>query len=245
MQHFHAAALVDIVHKALNTAFIAHGFAHRFLAPAVGEGDAHAGIEEGLFPQTGEQGFIVIEGGFKDGGIGSKGDSGTAFISGTGIIEVTGGLAVFKALFPAPSVPAHLDFQPGGQGIYHRSAHAMQTAGHLVSAAAELTAGMEYGEYNSDCGNSQFGLDIHRDTTAVIPDPDHIVGQQFHFDMGTEPRQSLVDGIVHDLIDQMVQALGTGGTDIHARALADGFQAFQDLDLTAVILFADRFVFHR
>ena len=51
--------------------------------------------------------------------------------------------------------------------------------------------------------------------------------------------------VVHDLIDQMVQALGTGGTDIHARALADGFQALQHLDLTAVILFADRFVFHR
>ena len=50
--------------------------------------------------------------------------------------------------------------------------------------------------YQKQYPHLQVLLDIHRDTTAVIPDPDHIVGQQFHFDMGTEPRQSLVDGIV-------------------------------------------------
>ena len=48
--------------------------------------------------------------------------------------------------------------------------------------------------------------------------------------------QRLVDGVVHDLIDQMVQAALAGRADIHARALAHRFQAFQDLDLTGVIL---------
>ena len=53
--------------------------------------------------------------------------------------------------------------------------------------------------------------------------------------------QRLVDGVVHDLIDQMVQAAGAGGADIHARALAHRFQAFQDLDLgTGAVLVVGR-----
>ena len=52
--------------------------------------------------------------------------------------------------------------------------------------------------------------------------------------------QGLVDGVVHDLVDQMVQSALTGGTDIHAGALAHRFQALQDLNLTGVVLVVRR-----
>src|SRR5699024_11428627 len=48
--------------------------------------------------------------------------------------------------------------------------------------------------------------------------------------------QGLVDGVVHDLVDQVVQATLAGGADIHARPLADRLQPFEDLDLAAVVL---------
>ena len=53
--------------------------------------------------------------------------------------------------------------------------------------------------------------------------------------MGTVPGQGFVDGVVYDLVHQVVQARGTGGTDIHARALAHSLQTFQNLDLRAAI----------
>ena len=41
------------------------------------------------------------------------------------------------------SVLVDLNLQPVGQRIYNGCAYAMETAGYLVSAAAEFTAGMQ------------------------------------------------------------------------------------------------------
>ena len=78
-------------------------------------------------------------------------------------------------------------------------------------------------------------LDAHRDTAPVVRDADHVAGQDHHVDLVAVPGQRFVDRIVHDLIDQMVQAARPGGADIHARALADGLEALQHLDLAAVV----------
>ena len=51
-----------------------------------------------------------------------------------------------------------------------------------------------------------------------------------------EARQGLVNGVVHDLIDQVVQARGGGGADIHAGPLPHGLQSLQDLDFRGVVL---------
>ena len=56
-----------------------------------------------------------------------------------------------------------------------------------------------------------------------------------HHDGVAEARQGLVDGVVHNLVHQVVQPPGAGGADVHARALAHGLQAFQHLDLVAVV----------
>ena len=45
----------------------------------------------------------------------------------------------------------------------------------------------------------------------------------------------LVDGVVDDLVDQVVQPADTGGADVHAGALADGFEPLEDRDRTGVV----------
>jgi hypothetical protein len=45
------------------------------------------------------------------------------------------------------------------------------------------------------------------------------------------PGEHLVDAVVHDLVDHVVQARAVVGVaDIHARALAHGIQALENLD---------------
>ena len=61
------------------------------------------------------------------------------------------------------------------------------------------------------------------------------VCMQKHVDIGAETGQRLVDGVVHDLIYQMVQTAAGGGADIHTGALADSLQAFQNLDLLRTV----------
>mgnify|MGYP006962771933 CR=1 FL=1 len=62
--------------------------------------------------------------------------------------------------------------QPFAQRVYNAGADAVQTASHFVAGilAAKLAAGMQHGIHNRDSRDAQFGLDIHRDTAAVITD---------------------------------------------------------------------------
>ena len=78
-------------------------------------------------------------------------------------------------------------------------------------------------------------LDVHGDAAAVVAHADHVPLLDRHFDRRAEAGQRLVDGVVDDLIDQMVQTGGGGGADIHTGPLAHRLQTFQHLDLRSVI----------
>ena len=48
--------------------------------------------------------------------------------------------------------------------------------------------------------------------------------------------ERLVDGVVDDLVDQVVQAAHAGRADVHAGPLADGLEALEDRDVLGVVL---------
>ena len=62
------------------------------------------------------------------------------------------------------------------------------------------------------------------DAPAVVVDADDVSRLDAHLDLRAEARQGLVDGVVHDLVDQVVQAAGGGGADVHPRPLPDRLQ---------------------
>ena len=41
---------------------------------------------------------------------------------------------------------------------------------------------------------------------------------------------SFIDRVVYDLVDEVMQSLGTGGPDVHRRAFSNWIEAFEDLD---------------
>ena len=85
------------------------------------------------------------------------------------------------------------------------SAHAVQAAGDLVTAAAELAAGVQDGIYDFERGLAGLLLDIYRDAAAVIRDAYHVARLNRHFYMRAVSGQRLVYGVVDYLIYQMVQ----------------------------------------
>ena len=74
-------------------------------------------------------------------------------------------------------------------------------------------------------------LDTGGNTAAVVSNADGVVGVNGHHDVITVTGQRFIDGIVDYFKNQVVQA-GTVGriADVHARAFANGFQAFQNLN---------------
>ncbi len=126
------------------------------------------------------------------------------------------------------AVAAHVDGQPLRAGVDDGRADAVQTAGHLVAGvlAAELAAGVQDGIDDGDGGQTGIGLDVHGDAAAVVGDLNDVI-LDLDLNVVAVAGQRFVDGVVHDLVDQMMQAALTGGADIHAGRLRTASRPFR------------------
>ena len=107
----------------------------------------------------------------------------------------------------------------------------MQAAGDLVGILVEFSAGMQLGHDDLGGGDALALVDVGRDAAAVVEDRHRAVGIQRHLDARRVAGEHLVDGVVDDLVDHVVEAGAVVGVaDIHARPLAHGVEALQDLD---------------
>ena len=112
----------------------------------------------------------------------------------------------------------------------------MQAAGDLVAAAvAELAARVQHGEDDLDRRPAFLGMDGDRNAAPVIGDGHRVVGVDDHVDAGAVTGERLVDGVVDDLVDQVVQATNAGRADVHARSLANGLEPLEDGDVGRVV----------
>ena len=135
------------------------------------------------------------------------------------------------------AVAADLDLQTLGQGVDDRHADAVQPAGDLVAAAlAELAAGVQHGEHDFDRRQALFLHLRDRDAAPVVEDGDGVVRMDRDRDLGAEAGERLVDGVVDDLVDEVVQAHHAGRADVHARALANRLETLEDGDVLGVVV---------
>ena len=123
--------------------------------------------------------------------------------------------------------------QPFRERVDYRNAHAVQAAGHLVAVGVELAAGVQLG--HDDLGRRALHLiivlDAGRDAAPIVEDRDGVVGMDRDHDLVAIAGERLVHRVVYDLEHHVVQAGAVGRiTDVHAGALANRLQAFQDLD---------------
>ena len=79
---------------------------------------------------------------------------------------------------------------------------------------------------------------IDRDAAAVVDDRDRPVDVNRDVDLIAEAGERLVDRVVDDLVDEVVQPGRPGRPDVHRRPLADGLEAFEDLDLVGGVVVA-------
>ena len=138
---------------------------------------------------------------------------------------------------------AHRQAQHFAERVDAGDAHAVQTARDLVAVLVELAAGVQFGQ--GDFRRTALGLVLvvhlqaRGNAAPVVGDRHRVVGVDGDDDVVAVPGQGLVDGVVHDLEHQVVQAGAVGRVaDVHAGALAHCFQAFEDGDGAFAIAFA-------
>ena len=129
-QRRQVAALAEVAHEGADAALVAHGFAAAVVFGAlffggtvgggalIGEGDAHAGVEESFLPQTLEQRFVAVEGGFLEHlGVRLEDDHGTGGGRRADLFQVAVRLAALEALFVLGAVAADPHGEPFRQSV--------------------------------------------------------------------------------------------------------------------------------
>ena len=136
--------------------------------------------------------------------------------------------------------PALPDGEPqlGAEPVHTRNTNAMKAARNLVGILAvgvgviKFPARMKHRHDHFGGGPVLFFVEIHGDAAAVVLYRATAVGVDDHVHAGAIPRQGLVNGVVHDLVDHLVKAASVVGIpDIHAWPFSDSLQVPEDRDV--------------
>jgi hypothetical protein len=79
-------------------------------------------------------------------------------------------------------------------------------------------------------------LHVHGDAAAVVQHGDRVVLVDDDVHVLGVAGQHFVDGVVHGLVDEVVQSAGARVADVHGGPVADGVQPLQDLNFGRVVV---------
>ena len=200
--------------------------------------DGDAGIQVGQLTHATGNDIVFVFCRCEDGAVGPELLTGTRLVGVTHDLHVVEGLTLLVLLLVDVTVAEHLRHHVRGEGVHTGDTYTVQTAGHLVGALVELTAGMEHGHHDLKGRLMHLLMLIDGDTTTVVQYSDAVIFVDRYFDMCTIAGHRLVDRVIDGLIDQMVETLFTNVTDVHGRALAHGFQSLKHLNIArGIVLF--------
>ena len=76
-------------------------------------------------------------------------------------------------------------------------------------------------------------VNVYGNAASVVLYAANVVFFQSDRDCVAKTGHRFVDGVVNDFVNQVVKAVWSGGTNVHARALSDSFQSFKDLNVAS------------
>ncbi len=237
LAHERRLVAVEIFHERFDAALVDHLLALLDRVALVGQHDADAGIEERELAQAMLE-RRPVELGHREGLLrGEERHLGAApSVRGPDIGERCDRFAVTKLDHVLAVVAPDRELEPARQRIDDRHADAVQPAGHLVGILVELAAGMELGHHDLG-GRHPLAVHLGRNAAAVVEHGARAVGIEGDEDLLREAGEGLVDCVVDDLVDHVMEARAVVGVaDIHARTLADGIEALEDLDAVRTVI---------
>ena len=205
-------------------------------AALVDQLDAQALREEGGLAHALGERLEVERDLLEDLEVGQEGDGGAVLLGGLALRQRPLRRAALVGLRPDVAVALDHEVEALGQRVDDGHADAVQSARDLVAAAvAELAAGVQDGQH--DLGGRALLLLVHvdGDAAAVVGDGHAVVGVQADLDGVAVAGERLVDGVVDDLVDEVVEAALAGRADVHAGPLANGLEALEHRDVRGLV----------
>ena len=235
--------LVQALDEGHYAALVAEHLAALGLDARVRDLDGETLVEIRQLAQTGFHGVVVEVQRLEDVAVGIESDGRARRVRVAHHRERSLRHAAVEAYAVKFAALPHFRDQPLGQRVDAGYAHAVQSARDLVAAAAELAARVQFGEHHFHRGLAFLLYYADRDAPAVVRDAHRTVREDLHRYLGAVARERLVDGVVHHLGDEMMKPPGVRRSDIHPRALSDGVEPLEHLDVGRVVTVPDLFHF--
>ena len=224
---------VEVRHEVDDAALVLEDLLDDGVDALVAEDDLEALVEERHLAQALEERLGAELELLHDRAVGPERDARAVLVGVADALEAADRLAAVDERHPVDAAVApDLHLEPAGEGVDDRDAHAVEAARDLVALAAELAAGVQHREH--DLGRrlvGVLGVRVDRDPAAVVDDPAAAVGQQRDVDPVRVAREGLVDGVVHNLVDEVVEARRTGRTDVHTGPFPDRLETLENGDV--------------
>ena len=116
----------------------------------------------------------------------------------------------------------------------------MKTAGNFVRIAAELAARVERGQDRFERRDLRLFMDVDWNTATVVVDCHDIFWQKLDGNVMGITSHRFIDRVVNDLPHEVMEAVRARRTNVHARTLTNGFEAFENVNILRVIRGARR-----
>jgi hypothetical protein len=147
-------------------------------------------------------------------------------------LEGAVGVAALVGLAPYLSVAPDLQLEVVRQRVHDRDADAVEAARDLVAVFVELSAGVQRGHHHLGGGAMLLGMEIDGDPPPVVHHGDAVVVVDLDRNLVAVARERFIDRVVHDLVDEVVEAVRPRRSDVHRGALPDRIQALENLDVS-------------
>src|SRR5581483_6946468 len=232
--------LVEPLHERDDPALVQVRALLRLVGALVAQRDRKPAVEEGQLAQPVLQDLPREVERLEDLGVRLEPLVRAAALGATELLQLLRGDAALEADLILRAVALHARDHPLGERVHDRDPDAVEAARNLVAAFAELPAGMEDRHDDLDGRQLLLGVDVDRDPAAVVLDGARAVLVEDDRDVLRVSRERFVDGVVHGFVDELVEPPLGGVADIHAGALANSLEAFEDLDLLAGIVLHSR-----
>ena len=201
----------------------------------VGEGETQALVQKTHLLKTSAQRFVIEIDRLEGLSARPEGNGGAGFVVRFALFQGSVGDTIGETLAPNESLATNLDLEAARQGVHHGAADTVQSTGNGIPAAAEFSTGVQHRQDDLNGRTALCLVNVDGDSATVVFDANGAVGQNANINCVAVPRQGFVDGVVNDLIDQVVQSARSGGSDIHTGSLSNGFQPLEDLDIVCTV----------
>ena len=175
--------LVEEFNVVAQTAFVVELQLFSCVLPLVGKGQTQTLVQECQFANPGHQNFVVVNRRLgEDVGIRHKMHLGAVFGFGriTNDVHWLVDLATLEGNAIAFAATRNFNFNVRGQGVHNGRTNPVQTTGHLVTAAAKLTTGVQNGVHGFQRWPARLLLDVNWNPAAIIGDGDGVVFLNFN-----------------------------------------------------------------